>query len=55
VVQRQDAQAADVALAQLQAVRAEDVQRVLRQHVLGGHPVALRYVQAPRTLAGSAP
>lgn len=55
VVQRQDAQAADVALAQLQAVRAEDVQRVLRQHVLGAHPVALRYVQAPRSLAGSAP
>ncbi|MDZ7856300.1 pitrilysin family protein [Sphaerotilus sp.] len=55
VVQRQDAQAADVALAQLQAVRAEDVQRVLRGHVLEVPRVTLRYVQAPRSAAGGGP
>lgn len=55
VVQRQDAQAADVALAQLQAVRAEDVQRVLRGHVLDRPRVTLRYVQAPRSAAGVRP
>jgi zinc protease len=47
VVRRQDARAADVELAQLQAVRAEDVQQVLRTYVLDTHRVTLRYVQAP--------
>jgi zinc protease len=46
VVRRQDAQAADVELAQLRVVRAEDVQRVLRQHVLEAHRVSLSFVQA---------
>ena len=46
VVRRQQAQAADVELAQLQFVRAEDVQRVLRQHVLEAHRVSLCFVQA---------
>lgn len=45
VVRRQDARMADVELEQLQAVRAEDVQRVLQRHVLEGHRVTLRYVQ----------
>jgi zinc protease len=47
VVRRQDARMADAELAQLQAVRAEDVQRVLRVHVLAAHRLTLRYVQAP--------
>jgi zinc protease len=46
VVRRQQAQAADVELTQLQFVRAEDVQRVLRQHVLEAHRVSLSFVQA---------
>jgi zinc protease len=47
LVRRQDAAAADVELAQLQQVRAEDVQRVLRTQVLAAHAVVLRYVQGP--------
>ena len=53
VVQRQDARAADAVLAQLQTVRAEDVQRVLRTHVLHAARVTLHYVQGPRTAAGA--
>ncbi|WP_310460421.1 pitrilysin family protein [Sphaerotilus sp.] len=52
VVRRQDARAADVELRQLQAVRAEDVQRVLRTYVLDAHRVTLRYVQAPSASGG---
>jgi len=53
IVRRQDAGAVDAELAQLQVVRAEDVQRVLRTHVLGVPAVALRYVQgSPAALPG---
>lgn len=45
VVRRQEAQEADVELAQLQVVRVEDVQRVLRQQVLEAHRVSLSFVQ----------
>ena len=55
VVQRRDARAADVALAQLQSVRAEDVQRVLHAYVLGAARVSLRYVQEPGAAAGGRP
>jgi zinc protease len=52
VVRRQDARAADAELAQLQSVRAEDVQRVLRACVLDAHRVTLRYVQGPAVPGG---
>jgi zinc protease len=55
IVLRQDAGAADTELAQLQAVRAEDVQRVLRTHLLAAHAVTLHYVQAPPTAGHGAP
>ena len=55
IVRRQDAGAVDVELAQLQAVRAEDVQRVLRTHVLAAHAVALRYVQGPSAAVSGGP
>jgi zinc protease len=41
-----DAREAGRALARLQAVSAADVQRVLRQHVLGCHRATIRYTQA---------
>jgi zinc protease len=41
-----DATAADSQIARLQAVRADDVQRVLRRHVLGANRVTLAYRQA---------
>jgi zinc protease len=52
VVRRQDARAVDAELVQLQAVRAEDVQRVLRAHVLSAHRVTLRYVQGMQGMQG---
>lgn len=46
IVQRGDAAAADRELAELQAVRAEDVQRVLRQYIGHGQAVRVDYSQA---------
>jgi zinc protease len=45
VILRGDARAADRELQELQAVRAADVQRVLRQYVLGGKRVNVTYSQ----------
>jgi zinc protease len=45
VVQHGDPAGADAELARLQTVRAEDVQRVLRRHLLAQHRVALHYVE----------
>jgi zinc protease len=45
VILHGDARAADREIAQLQAVRAADVQRVLRRHVLAGKPVRVTYTQ----------
>jgi zinc protease len=47
LIQRGDARAADRELAELQAVRAVDVQRVLTAWIAGGHPVTVTYTQAP--------
>jgi zinc protease len=46
LVLRGDARAADRELAELQAVTAADVQRVLRRHLLRPHRVTLVYTQA---------
>ncbi len=54
IVQRGDAAAADRELAELQAVRAEDVQRVLRRYVGQGHAVRLDYSQAADPAKGPA-
>ena len=40
-----DARAADREIAELQAVRAADVQRVLRRQVLGAQRVSVTYTQ----------
>jgi zinc protease len=45
VVLRGDARAADREIAELQAVRAADVQRVLRRYVLGAQRVSVTYTQ----------
>ena len=45
LIQRGDARAADRELAELQAVRAADVQRVLKTWIGGGHPVTVTYTQ----------
>jgi len=45
VILRGDAQAANRELAELQAVRAADVQRVLQRHVLGAKRVTINYTQ----------
>lgn len=47
VIHRGDAQAVNRELEELQAVTAADVQRVLRQYVLGRPRVTLHYSQAP--------
>jgi zinc protease len=53
VIQQGDARAADRQLAQLQAVQAGDVQRVLRRYVGQGHAVTLTYTQGPAAAATS--
>lgn len=53
VIQYGDARQAEQQLQRLQAVRAADVQRVLRRHVLEAHRVTLSYVQAPNGAAGT--
>lgn len=57
LIQRGDARAADRELAELQAVRAADVQRVLRTWIGGGHVVTVTYTQEPtaRGAAGAQP